>query len=95
MNKKGGKYVLESYAFERVNLAQGEGLRFDGQLKAYHASPEIYKKLQRLMALEETLEDVRKFIVVADNEDALVYIVDLQEKLAQSLYDMDLGLEEE
>ncbi|RKY07562.1 MAG: hypothetical protein DRP56_05510 [Planctomycetota bacterium] len=84
----------ESYAFEQVNLAQGEGLRFDGQLKAYHASPEIYKKLQRLMTLEETLESIRKYIIVADNEDALIYIVDLQEKLAQSLYDMDLGLEE-
>ena len=84
----------ESYAFERVNLAQGEGLRFDGQLKAYHAWPEFYRKLQRLMVLEETLGDVRKYVVVADNEDALVYIVDLQEKLTQSLYDMDLGLEE-
>jgi len=84
----------ESYAFEQVNLAQGEGLRFDGQLEAYHAWPEFYKKLQRLMTLEETLEDVRKYVVVAENEDALVYIVDLQEKLTQSLYDMDLGLEE-
>jgi membrane protease subunit HflK len=85
----------ESYAFERVNLAQGEGLRFRGQLQAYHASPEIYKKLQRLMALEETLGDVRKYVVVTDDEDAQVYIVDLQEKLTQSLYDMDMGLEEE
>lgn len=85
----------ESYAFERVNLAQGEGLRFRGQLQAYDASPEIYKKLQRLMTLEETLRDVRKYIVVTDDEDTQVYIVDLQEKLTQSLYDMDMGLEEE
>lgn len=84
----------ESYAFERVNLAQGDGLRFAGQLQAYQASPEIYEKLQRLMTLEETLGDVRKYIVVTDDEDAQVYIVDLQEKLTQSLYDMDLGLEE-
>ena len=84
----------ESYAFERVNLARGEGLRFNGQLQAYHASPEIYKKLQRLMTLEETLGGVRKYVVVTDDEDAQVYIVDLQEKLKQSLYDMDLGLEE-
>jgi membrane protease subunit HflK len=84
----------ESYAFERINLAQGDGLRFAGQLQAYQASPEIYKKLQRLMALEETLGDVRKYIVVTDDEDAQVYIVDLQEKLTQSLYDMDMGLEE-
>jgi membrane protease subunit HflK len=84
----------ESYAFERINLAQGDGLRFAGQLQAYQASPEIYKKLQRLMALEETLGGVRKYIVVTDDEDAQVYIVDLQEKLTQSLYDMDMGLEE-
>ena len=84
----------ESYAFERVNLARGEGLRFNGQLQAYHASPEIYKKLQRLMTLEETLGGVRKYVVVTDDEDAQVYIVDLQEKLKQSLYDMDMGLEE-
>ncbi|MHC5140604.1 MAG: protease modulator HflK [Planctomycetota bacterium] len=84
----------ESYAFERVNLARGEGLRFSGQLQAYHASPEIYKKLQRLMTLEETLGGVRKYVVVTDDEDAQVYIVDLQEKLKQSLYDMDMGLEE-
>ncbi|MHC4523991.1 MAG: SPFH domain-containing protein, partial [Planctomycetota bacterium] len=84
----------ESYAFERVNLSKGEGLRFAGQVKAYQASPEIYKKLQRLMMLEETLQNVRKYIVVADKEDDQVFIVDLQEKLTQSLYDMDLGLEE-
>jgi regulator of protease activity HflC (stomatin/prohibitin superfamily)/small neutral amino acid transporter SnatA (MarC family) len=85
----------ESYAFERESLAKGEGLRFDGQLQAYQASPELYSKIQRLLTLEEGLEDVRKYVVVIDDEDAQVYIVDLQEKLTQSLYDMDLGLEEE
>jgi len=80
----------ESYAYEQVNLNKGEGLRFSGQVKAYRASPEIYKKLQRLMMLEEALGGVRKYVVVADKEDAQVYIVDLQEKLTQSLYDMDL-----
>ncbi|MEN8127254.1 MAG: protease modulator HflK [Planctomycetota bacterium] len=85
----------ESYAFEQVNLIKGQGLRFAGQVQAYHAWPEFYQKQQRLMTLEETLEEVRKYVVVADNEDALIYIVDLQEKLTQSLYDMDLGLEEE
>jgi regulator of protease activity HflC (stomatin/prohibitin superfamily) len=83
----------ESYAFEQVNRALGKGLRFAGQIKAYQASPEIYKKIQRLMVLEETLDNVRKYVVVTDKEDDQVYIVDLQEKLTQSLYDMDLGLE--
>jgi membrane protease subunit HflK len=84
----------ESYAFEQVNLIKGQGVRFAGQVQAYQASPEIYKKLQRLMTLEEGLQDVRKYVIVADKEDAQVFIVDLQEKLTQSLYDMDLGLEE-
>lgn len=84
----------ESDAFESVNLAKGRGLRFAGQVKAYQASPELYKKIQRLITLEEALENVRKYVVVAEEEDAQIYIIDLQEKLKQSLYDMDLGLEE-
>ena len=84
----------ESDAFERINLAQGEGYRFAGQIKAHQALPELYKKLQRLMALEDVLGAVRKYVVVTDDEDAQVYIIDLQEKLTQSLYDMDLGFED-
>jgi len=82
----------ESYAFERVNLVKGEGLRFAGQVKAYRASPELYKKIQRLLMLEETLNKTRKYIVVADEEDTLIYSVDLLEKLKTSLYQ---GLGEE
>lgn len=84
----------ESDAFERIHIAKGEGLRFAGQIQGYEASPLIYKKLQRLMMLEDALEKSRKYVVVAEKEDAQVYIVDLQEKLAASLYDLDLGLEE-
>jgi regulator of protease activity HflC (stomatin/prohibitin superfamily) len=84
-----------SYAFERANLAKGDGLRFDGQLKGYQASPEIFKKLQRLVMLEEALKNVRKYVVVAEKEDSEVYIIDLQEKLTTSLYDdIDMGLEQ-
>ena len=82
-------------AFERIHLAKGEGLRFGGQLKGYQASPEIFLKLQRLIMLEDALEKIRKFVVVAEENDAEVYIVDLQEKLTTSLYDLDLGLEKE
>lgn len=84
----------ESYAFERANLANGDGLRFGGQLRSYQASPEIYTRIQRLTMLEEALEKARKYVVVAEKDDSQVFIVDLQEKLASSLYDLDLGLEE-
>ena len=77
-----------------MNLAKGEGIRFAGQVQAYQASPELYKKIQRLMMLEESLDNVRKYVVVADEEDTQVYIVDLQEKLKDTLYEMGLGLEE-
>ena len=85
----------ESYACERVNLSKGEGLRFAGQVKAYQAAPELYQKIQRLKTLEEGLKNVRKYVVVADDKDSQVYIIDLQEKLKTSIYDMDLGLEKE
>jgi hypothetical protein len=84
----------ESYAFERANLAKGDGLRFGGQIKSYQASPEIYRRIQRLAMLEESLEKIRKYVVVAEKEDSQVFIVDLQESLNQSLYEMGLGLDE-
>jgi len=80
----------QAYAFERATLAEATGLRFQGQLKAYQANPGLYKRIERLKVLEETLEKIRKYVVVADAKDTQVYIVDLQEKLVPSLYDMDV-----
>jgi regulator of protease activity HflC (stomatin/prohibitin superfamily) len=76
-------------AFEKAILAEATGQRFIGQLKAYQANPELYMQIERLKMLEESLGKVRKYIVVADTKDTQVYIVDLQEKLTPSLYDMD------
>jgi membrane protease subunit HflK len=94
-NTKGQVYQVirqaESDAFEKATLAEATGQRFQGQLKAYQANPILYKKIERLKMLEETLDKVRKYIVVADPKDAQVYIVDLQEKLTPSLYDMDVS----
>ena len=83
----------ESYAFEKAILAEATGERFAGQLKAYRAAKEIYKREQRLTVFEEALENVRKFVVVADQDDTQVFIVDVQEKLTPSLYELS-GLEE-
>jgi membrane protease subunit HflK len=78
----------QSYSFERVANARSTGERFDSQVKAYRAAPEIYKKEQRLIALEETLSPIRKYVIVADPNDAETFIVDLKEKLTPSLYDI-------
>ncbi|MBN2511808.1 MAG: hypothetical protein JXB18_02610 [Sedimentisphaerales bacterium] len=80
----------EADAFEKATLAEATGQRFVGQLKAYQANPQLYKRILRLKMLEETLEKIRKYVVVADTKDTQVYIVDLQEKLTPSLYDMDV-----
>jgi membrane protease subunit HflK len=78
----------QSYSFERVASARSTGERFDSQVKAYRAAPEIYKKEQRLLALEETLSPIRKYVIVADPNDSETFIVDLKEKLTPSLYDI-------
>lgn len=84
----------ESYAFEQASLAKGDGLQFAGQIQSYQASPDIYKRIQRLVMLEEALEKIRKYVVVAEKDDSQVFIIDLQETLNQSLYDLGL-LEDE
>jgi membrane protease subunit HflK len=77
-------------AFAKATLAEATGQRFVGQLKAYQANPVLYKKIERLKMLEESLNTTRKYIVVADTKDTQVYIVDLQEKLTPSLTDMEM-----
>jgi len=80
--------AAQSYAFEKATLAQATGERFAGQLKAYKAAPEIYIHEQRLAMLEQALSEIRKYIVVADQDDTQITIIDLQEKLAPNIYEM-------
>jgi regulator of protease activity HflC (stomatin/prohibitin superfamily) len=83
----------QSYAFEKAALARATGERFDSQLKAYRAAKEIYKQEQISAVLEEALENIRKYVVVADQNDTQVFIFDAQEKLTPSLYELS-GLQE-
>jgi len=82
-----------SYAFEKRTLAKATGERFASQLKAYRAAKDIYKRMLRLNVLEEALKDIRKYVVVADPNDKQIIIIDVQEKLTPSLYDIG-GFEE-
>jgi regulator of protease activity HflC (stomatin/prohibitin superfamily) len=77
----------QQYAFEKEALAKGTGRRFAGQIKAYEAAPEIYVHEQRLATFEEALDGVRKYVVVADQNDTQVTIIDLQDKPSPSIYD--------
>jgi regulator of protease activity HflC (stomatin/prohibitin superfamily) len=83
----------QSHAFEKATLARATGERFASQLKAYEAGKEIYMSEQILGAFEEGMRDIRKFVVVADQNDRQVFIVNLEGKLVPSLLDMP-GFEE-
>jgi len=83
----------KSYAYQKVILARATGERFAGQLRAYRAAEEIYKRQLRLVVFEEALKNIRKYVVVADQNDTQVFIVDFKEKLTPSLYELG-GFEE-
>ena len=83
----------KSYAYEKSALARADSERFVGQLKAYQAAKEIFRNEYLLSTLEEALEPIRKYVVAVDKNDTEVLIIDLQEKLTPSLYDIT-GLEE-
>ncbi len=77
----------QTYAFEKATLAQATGLRFANQLKAYRAAKGIYRREQRLRLFEEVLVNTRKYVVVADPNDKLLFIFNFEEELMPSLYD--------
>lgn len=83
-----------SEAFQRATLAKATGERFAGQLKAYQAAPEIYMREQRLAVLEESLTDIRKYVIVAEPNDTEVIILDLQQELSPDLFQLG-GLTQE
>ena len=83
----------QSYAYREATLARATGERFAGQLRAYRAAEEIYKRQLRLTVFEEALENIRKYVVVADQNDTQVFIVDFKEKLTPGLYELG-GFEE-
>ncbi|MHC4110226.1 MAG: SPFH domain-containing protein [Planctomycetota bacterium] len=79
----------QSSAFEAATLAEATGLRFASQLKAYRAAKQIYKHRLKLAVLEEALGDIKKYVIVADQNDTQVFIVDVTEKRIPSLYELD------
>ena len=83
----------QTEAYQKATLARATGLRFADQLKAYHAAEGIYKREQRLRVFEEALVNTRKYVVVADPNDKLLFIFNFEEEQLPSLYDIT-GFEE-
>ena len=80
----------ESYAFQKALTAKATGQRFHSQVKAYRASPNLYKHFHLLGVLEEVLKDIRKYVVVAGDEETQIYIINLEEKMSPSIYDLNI-----
>jgi len=80
----------EGYKEQQIALAAGIGNRFTGQLKAYKASPEIYKRILRLEMLKDSLGNTRKYVILTDEGRKRVFIINLEEKPTMGLYDLDL-----
>ena len=80
----------QAYAYQKPTLAQATGLRFAGQVKAFHAAPNIYQRLQRLLTLKGALKDqgIRKYVLLGDPNDRETIIMDLSEQLNLDLESM-------
>jgi membrane protease subunit HflK len=76
-----------SYAYERAVIARADGERFAGQIQAYRAAPQIFMHEQRLTAIEEGLKGIRKFVIVADQNQFQVQEVDVTDKFIPGLTD--------
>jgi modulator of FtsH protease HflK len=71
----------KTYAFKKKIDAEATGKRFAGQLEAFRASPDIYLYEQWIKAQEDTLKDIRKYVIVSDKNKKRITIIDLQDKL--------------
>ena len=84
----------ETYAFSRATSSRAAGERFADQIKAYRTANKIYIHRQRLAMLEEALQDIRKYVVIAEPNDTQVFIIDVEDKLTPSLYEL-AGMDEQ
>jgi regulator of protease activity HflC (stomatin/prohibitin superfamily) len=80
----------QSYAFAKEVNAEAAGKRFKDQIKAYKASPDIYRQIYLLSMLEEVLKDIRKYVVVAGDEETQIIIIDLKDDVTPSIYDLNI-----
>jgi len=79
--------TAQSYAFEKSTIAEAVGERFKGQLKSYQASPNYYLAEQRLKAIEQGLKNIRKYVILTDQNNIQTTIIDLQDKPGLDVYE--------
>lgn len=73
----------EAYRYSQRRIAEGEAARFVEQMKAYAASPAMYKLRNYLNLLEDASQDIRKYIVATSSKQVVEF--DLKERLRPDL----------
>lgn len=81
-----------SYRDSRVQVSAAEAARFEKQLVAYAAAPQLYTLYTFLDMLESEGQGARKYVVALDRSQE-VFVINLEKKLRQDLLDLDLGQE--
>jgi regulator of protease activity HflC (stomatin/prohibitin superfamily) len=92
--------VLETrasaYKFRRETVAGARAEQFGNQHSADKSCSRVYRARKFLDTLEESLKNLRKYVVPEKAKAHQVTIVDMEEKLRPELLDIDLtGMEEE
>lgn len=76
---------------ERVFGELSNAERYESQMLAYQAAPEVYLLRVYLRMLEKGLQDVRKYIVALDETDRVLYELDLKPPQEIDLMAAELG----
>lgn len=81
-----------AYTYNRERLGKAEAARFDHQVRAFEAAPEMFVLRSFLDVLERETNAIRKYIVGTPRGREVI-ILDLQQKLRPDLLDIDLDRE--
>ncbi|HEX7859651.1 MAG TPA: protease modulator HflK [Verrucomicrobiae bacterium] len=79
----------EGYRFQRVASADAQATRFQQQMKAFDAAPEVYATRAKLQTLVQNSTNVR-FIVKTSTNTHDIYQLDLQEKITPDISDIPI-----
>ncbi|MBN2589373.1 MAG: hypothetical protein JXA96_05900 [Sedimentisphaerales bacterium] len=71
-------------AYQKTTSSEADAKRFAGQLKAYRAAPRIYMLEQQISTLEQSLQNIRKYVIMANEDGKQITVIDLQDKLDAS-----------
>lgn len=71
---------------ERIEGAKAAAERFKSQFAAMQVSPDVYKNRKYFEVLGESLNDIRKYVIIPDSVEE-TFIMNLEDKIAYDLLD--------